>query len=1522
MPRFSAVLVGDTPLLVHCAEILLARGHGLAAVVTADAAITDWAAAQGADVVAPGEGLAERLRATRFDWLFNIAGLRMIDADTLALPARGAVNFHDGPLPARRGLNAPVWALLEGATSHAVTWHRITPRVDAGDILIEAPVRIAPGDTALRLNTNCMVAGIDSFGRLLDAIEADALAPRPQPTDAPTTLHRATDRPPLAGCLEFTAPAEAVARQVRALDHGPHWNPLTLPKLVLGGQAVCVRGADARDGTGAPGTVLELGPDALTIACGDGAVVLSGLTDPNGAPLDPTDLIARGDVLPPPDPALTDALAEAALHERQWRDALHAVRPPALPGMTAEPGAQTELLPLSLPALPRAQLGAMLAAVLLRLGTLAPVSLAAELDGADPGDPLFAPWGPVTLDPQQSLGAAEAAIAAGIARPGWPRDLIARDPRLGVGTQPAIALTRNAPLPGAALTLIADGPRLAHDPARVPAATARDIAARLAHLAAHAAPDTALADQDTTPPDARAAAAAAQDDTARPYDRVCIHEAFAAQAARTPDAPALVFEGVTLSYAELDARANRAAHVLRDMGVGPDQPVALCTRRGPAMMVGALAILKAGGAYVPMDPAYPPERLAHYLSDSGARVIVTEHAALDALPAHDAQLLQLDTDTRLQSAPATAPDNRARADTLAYVIYTSGSTGLPKGVMIEHGNVANFFAGMDDRIAHDPPGVWLAVTSLNFDISVLELFWTLARGFKVVLMGDDDRLATSNAPVVASDQGMAFSLFYWGNDDGPGRQKYRLLLEGARFADTHGFCAVWTPERHFHAFGGPYPNPAVTGAAVAAVTSNIAVRAGSCVAPLHHPIRIAEEWAVIDNLTNGRTGMGIASGWHPVDFVLRPENRPPNNKRAMFDTIDTLRRLWRGEEVAFDKGDGEPVPVRTLPRPVSDDLPLWITTAGNPDTWREAGALGANVLTHLLGQSIDEVAEKITLYHAALREAGRDPADHTVTLMLHSFVARDREHARNVARKPMQDYLRAAAGLVKQYAWAFPAFKRPQGARSPMEIDLSTLSEDEVAGILDYAFNRYFEESGLFGTVEDCLARVAQLKAIGVGEIACLIDYGIAPETVLEGLYPLAEVVRRANAGAAPAPDDFSLAAQIIRHEVTHLQCTPSMARMLMGDDVARAALARVPHLLIGGEPLPGALAAELAGLRDAPVENMYGPTETTIWSSTGPTRGGEGIQPLGRAIANTQLYVLDAAMQPAPDGVAGELWIGGDGVARGYWQRAELTAERFRPNPFGAGRIYRTGDLVRREADGTLACLGRADHQIKLRGHRIEPGEIEAALDAQPGVTGAVVLAREDTPGDLRLVAYVTGAPAGDLRAALAARLPGHMVPAHVVPLDAFPQTPNRKIDRAALPAPGARAPMRATPPPATAPTLQGDTLARIAQVWSDVLGVDGIAPGDNFFDLGGHSLLAVQAHRTLRAELGLTGLSITDIFRFPVLRDLAGHVDGKLRPQPPAPGPAPAGPTPATPPAAGTDRDAAMARRRAMRARRMART
>ncbi|MCW1931252.1 MupA/Atu3671 family FMN-dependent luciferase-like monooxygenase [Pararhodobacter zhoushanensis] len=1476
MTPFSCVLVGNESLLIQGAKLLLGRGHSLTTIASRNAEVIAWATAAGVPVVAPGKGIEGRVTAP-FDWLLSIANLSLLPDALLARAAKGAVNFHDGPLPRYAGLNAPVWALLNGEAQHGITWHLIEGGVDEGAIVEQALFEITPEDTAFSLNARCYGAAIESFPAVITALEQGVPNRRAQDLSQRTLTLR-DDRPAMAARLDFTRPAAEIVRTVRALDHAGYWNPLALPKVETARGVYAVGQAEIAAGQGAAGTVLEAG-DTLTVACADGAVRLSGITCLGGLPVQ--DIASVGEILRAPEPALTDAMARVTAGEAHWRKALTGFTAAELAAKPGGQGIATRVV--TGVSAPRA------AAILSAYAPSGWAFTSAETKSAHNAAPRYiAAWVPL-MPLGDSLSALETTIAATLEtaakHPSYARDLIGRDPALMPIPIPALGLsTAGERIDGTALCIVqgSEGMILSADLSLVDEATLDLCAGRIAHLAS-ADTATPLATLDLISAPERAILNQLNA-TARPFDNQTIAQLFEAQVARTPGATALVFEGQSLTYAQLNAKANRVAHVLQAMGIAPDTPVALCARRSPDLLIGALGILKAGGAYVPMDPSYPADRLKHFLTDSAAPVIVTQSGLIDTLPDHAAQLLVLDTDTRLAAASEQNPATGAAPENLAYLIYTSGSTGLPKGVMVEHRNVANFFAGMDDRIQQGPAGVWLAVTSLSFDISVLELFWTLARGFKLVLTSDEDRMMVSGGSLPVSDQKMDFSLFYWGNDDGPGPQKYELLLEGAKFADTHGFRAIWTPERHFHAFGGPYPNPAVTGAAVAAVTKNIDVRSGSCVAPLHHPLRIAEEWAVIDNLTNGRAGVAMASGWHPVDFVLRPENSVPHNKAAMFDTIETVRKLWRGEAVEFDH-NGETRSVQSLPRPVSKELPLWLTIAGNPDTWREAGEIGAHVLTHLLGQSIDEVAGKIKIYHAALRKAGHDPKDFTVTLMLHTYVARTRDVARETARGPMKSYLLSAAGLVKQYAWAFPAFKKPQGVTNPMQIDLDSLSQDEVDGILDYAFNRYFEDSGLFGTVDDCLRRVEQLKAIGIAEIGCLIDYGIPTAQVLEGLYPLAEVLRRSNAPAELDAGDFSLAAQIQRHKVTHLQCTPSMARMLAGNDEARAALSHVKHMMVGGEALPGALASELAQITGAPVQNMYGPTETTIWSTTARSTGGDGVVGIGTPIANTTLHVLDEAQRPVPLGAEGELWIGGAGVTRGYWQRAELTAERF--VTIGGERLYRTGDLVRLRADGAVDFLGRADHQVKIRGYRIELGEVETLLDAQSGVTQSVVIAREDVPGDVRLVGYVLGhADTGALKATLAAQLPAHMVPSQILRLDSFPLTPNKKIDRKALPAPGVVRPaVIAAPVAANA----GDTQARIAAIWTHVLGVTEVKPGDNFFQLGGHSLLAVQAHREIREALALPGLSITDVFRFPVLSALATHIDAKLKPVSATPPPQP---------------------------------
>ncbi|HET6231554.1 MAG TPA: amino acid adenylation domain-containing protein [Longimicrobiaceae bacterium] len=574
-----------------------------------------------------------------------------------------------------------------------------------------------------------------------------------------------------------------------------------------------------------------------------------------------------------------------------------------------------------------------------------------------------------------------------------------------------------------------------------------------------------------------------------------VHALFERQARATPDATAILFGDASLSYVELNARANRLARHLQSLGVGADVPVAISVDRSPEMVVGLLAVLKAGGAYLPVDPAYPKDRRAYMLEDSGATVLLTTSKLAADLPDHSARIVLLD---QHPEDAASADDSDLSVDvdpsSLAYIIYTSGSTGRPKGVMVPHDAVANLARAQIEAFGISSESRVLQFASFSFDAAVSEVLTALLAGATLVLAPQD------------------------------------ALMPGD---------------------------------------------------PL----------------------------------------------------IGTLREMN--------------VTVATLP---------------------------PSVLT------------------------------------------------------------------------AMPETEFPH---------LQTL--------------------------------------VSAGE-ACS-----------------AEIVTRWGDGR----------------------------RFL----------------------------------------NAYGPTEATVCATIAAEETGERRPTIGKPMANTRSYVLDARGWPVAVGVFGELHLGGSGVARGYTRRPSLTAEKFLPDPYAyepGGRMYRTGDRVRWRADGTLEFAGRIDEQVKLRGFRIEPGEVESVLRAHPAVADAVVVPRESAAGDLRLVGYVVPADEGkapgtaELRAHALERLPEYMVPAAFVTLDAFPLTPNGKVDRRALPAPDAeRAGVESAYVAPSTPTEE-----KLAAIWSELLGVERVGVNDNFFELGGHSLNATQVVSRVRTVLG-GELQLRTMFESPTVAALAAHLD-----------------------------------------------
>ncbi len=1005
--------------------------------------------------------------------------------------------------------------------------------------------------------------------------------------------------------------------------------------------------------------------------------------------------------------------------------------------------------------------------------------------------------------------------------------------------------------------LVTDGPRgltgmLRYDRAQFRpddiALMASALGALLRGIAAR--PDAAIGELPLVSADEYRDKAARWNETERPFDHEsCIHDVIARQAAETPEAAALVHRGRAWTYADLQQRVDACAARLHRLGVGPETRVAVCLDRSMELVAGLLGVLRAGGAYVALDPSHPSERLDGIVSAAAPAALITSRrlasqmaGAAGRATAGVPLLVIEDLWAPLDADAAVTPPLRAaHPDNAAYVMYMSGSTGVPKGVVVSHRNVMNLFAGMDAAVGCGPSDTLVAVTSVAFDISVVELLWTLARGARVVIADEAGSAPKRSRP---RTRDLAFSLFYFADsaEHGHASRKYELLLDGAAFADRHGFTAVWTPERHFHPFGGLYPNPLLTSAALATVTSRVQLRAGSVVLPLHHPIRVAEEWAEVDNLSGGRVGVAFASGWHAEDFAFQPEAYA-DRKAIMLDRIDTVRALWRGESVEVRGGDGQPGRVRLFPRPIQPELPIWLTAAGSPDTFEHAARLSANVLTHLLGQSVETLRDRAALYTRALADRGVDPAAFGITLMLHAYVDESMDKVAAHALEPFKQYLRSSLDLVGRLIKALN-----------LDLDLDRATPRDIDALIDFAAQRYMGASGLFGTPREGLEMLDRLRECGVSEVACLIDFGVERQAAMASLERIGRLKDDFNAASEPV--SASIPSLVESTGATLIQCTPSMMAMMVDDPGMRERLAAMRAVMLGGEPLPIGLLADLGFPRNC--LNMYGPTETTVWSAVKATPRASERVTIGGPLTNTQLHVLDASAGALPEGVVGEVWIGGAGVARGYWNDPALTAERFIPDPWSrvpGARLYRTGDVGRAMRDGAIELLGRADQQVKLRGYRVELGDVEAAFNAVPGIRTAVVVKHEDAQRGAELVAYVVPEDlrrfdANQLRDAVRAKLPPYMVPGVIAPLPHLPVTANRKVDRAQL----ARLTVSPAPTRQTVVEPRTEWEARVRRVWQDVLGADVLSVHDNFFDVGGHSLLIIQVHERLQREIGWT--------------------------------------------------------------------
>ncbi|RKH68629.1 MupA/Atu3671 family FMN-dependent luciferase-like monooxygenase [Corallococcus llansteffanensis] len=355
----------------------------------------------------------------------------------------------------------------------------------------------------------------------------------------------------------------------------------------------------------------------------------------------------------------------------------------------------------------------------------------------------------------------------------------------------------------------------------------------------------------------------------------------------------------------------------------------------------------------------------------------------------------------------------------------------------------------------------------------------------------------TSAPWSAESLGFSF-IFFSTTGQRELASKYGYVTQVAKYADAHGFEALWIPERHFLPFGGSFPDPAILLSHIAAETKRIRLRSGSVVLPLHHPARVAESWAMLDNLSGGRVDMAFASGWNPNDFILSPDTYA-TMRQTWVERMALVRRLWRGESVEFRNGKGEAKSVAIYPRPVQPDLNVWMTVTSKPESFIEAGRNGYNILTMLQSRSVEQLRDEIASYRRARQENGFDPDTGRVTLMLHSYVHPDAGQVRRTVEAHFLSYIES-------------------GLRGHIERMEKKPTEQEIRQIAEHSFHHQYQHSALFGDVEHCVAVAHKMRAAGVNEIACLVDFGPSEEEIYGTLPFIREVMARVNTGRAVEP--------------------------------------------------------------------------------------------------------------------------------------------------------------------------------------------------------------------------------------------------------------------------------------------------------------------------------------------------------------------------------------------------------------------
>lgn len=1152
----ECVVIGQGSLALACATLLKDCGANIIAIISTDDSLLQFAEQESIPNARSAVSLAHLLKVSGCDFIFSVVNPFILSANILSLARVAAINYHDSPLPRYAGTHATAWALMAGETTHAISWHLMEPRVDAGDILQQEFVAINNDDTSLTLNLKCQDAALRAFNILIDDLQNARVTPKPQVAENRSffPIHQ---RPEAGGVLLWNKTAEELSALVRSLHFGVFHNPLGLPKLQIGNQFIIVgelKILDTQSEWAEPGTILHCTYDLFSITTKTNDVALMSMRTLDGKPLSVSAVaslfsLAVRQQLPIPTPTNSSALmnlcSQYAPYESFWVNLLqHETYPTGLAcsrdvGFKQE-SSKTLDYSVDIPAhlFDESEDGCNAVEWLLSVFAIyiARINGDGELNiglqdarlHKDIAD--FAPFFADTLPLQLSLSL-DNTVAEVVAQVGQVRRLLSEK-----GTYARDMIMRNASLrnlsrfpsmqrwpivvaigdefPGISsdalirLFIANDGTRCTwtYDANKIGSALIEQISAHFLTLLERSRVQntTKIGFLPLLTIDEKQRVLHDWNATRVEYAKpLCMHELFELNAHKHPVAVALIFENESLTYQELNEKANQLAHYLLQLPLQTGAFVGLCMDRSIDMLVGLLAIFKAGAAYVPLDPGYPASRLEYMLNDSGVNIILTSsNLALELNKDNQYTTICLDKISVAEKIAQCSKQNidkktlHVSVESLAYIIYTSGSTGKPKGTLIRHSGLYNLAQAQIAMFAVKPDSRVLQFASISFDAAISECAMALCAGAALVLIKKE---VTQSA------------------------EKLNKVIKSV--AITH----VTLP-------------------------------------PVLLPLMDLEDWTSVETLA--------------------------------------------------------------------------------------------------------------------------------------------------------------------------------------------------VAG-------------------EAC----AQAQA-----------------------------------------DKWSLGRRFI---------------------------------------------------------NAYGPTETTVCASMGLYSPGQSILHIGKPMSNTQLYVVNDCDQLQPIGVAGELLIGGAGLALGYLNQPELSATKFVYRDFpdiGETRVYKTGDLVRWLDDGNIEFLGRIDHQIKIRGFRVELGEIESCLLQHPAIAEAVVIAHGTDIQHKVLAAYVvrkmdistnasalksTSQQVANIVEHLQGSLPDYMVPGSITFLPGIPLTPNGKVDRKALPDPDASiTKQHEYIEPKT------DVERIFCKIWQDVLGVSKVGVTDNFFQLGGNSILVIYAV----ADLGLAGVKLAPekIYEAPTIREL----------------------------------------------------